>query len=93
MLSPIEKALLASCEQWVTMEELALELWLFPWDRLAPTISFLRRRRLLEQRPLEEGIRPSSLYKQTELGARVLAAQRRKEDAAEYWPERRLHAV
>jgi hypothetical protein len=96
MLSPIEKALLASCDQWRTVTEIQERLFeQFQFDRIPPTIAFLRRRRLIEMfRASDRDLDPAgTVYRQTGLGVLVLQAQLRKEQTADFTPERRLHCV
>ncbi len=98
MLSPIEKAVLAHCEQWRTVEELQEELWTgFHFDRIPPAIAFLHRRHLIESWSPDPDCEPrdvrTRIYKQTSLGELVLLAQRRKESTADFRPERGLHLV
>lgn len=77
-LNPIEKAVLAECEQWRTLIE--LQACLRPVARpeaITSAIAYLRRRQLIE---LRWHIEP--LYRRTELGAGILRSQRRNEDRA-----------
>jgi hypothetical protein len=90
MLSPVEKAVLASCEQWRTLKELQADLAVeFHFDRIPPTIAFLRRRLLIDA--YAGGLSHPAQFKQTRIGELVLAAQRRNEAAFDFSPERRLH--
>lgn len=84
VLSPIEKAVLASCEAWMCLEELTGDLApLFEPERVAGALRFLKRRQLVE------GFPPTRFgagsYRQTQLGAELLRDQRRQ--------ERHLHAL
>lgn len=96
MLSPVEKAVLAFCDQWRTLgdvqEELAGE---FQPDRIPSSVAFLRRRRLLENWTIGERSLVDAaavIYHQTELGVLVLQAQRRREAQADF-TEGRMHLV
>jgi hypothetical protein len=76
MLSPIEKSVLASCApgQEISLGELQSDLFpLFDPDSVRAACSFLRRRLLLTQSEF-------AAFERTDLGTRVLAEQRRKED-------------
>lgn len=81
ILNPVEQAVLERCEQWRTIRELQADLWPeFEFRAVPSTIAFLRRRRMLEPRTddRDELVRPP-MFRQTELGARVLRHEHKRE--------------
>ncbi len=81
-LNPIEKAVLASCEEWRSLSELQDDLSLeFRADRIESALAYLRRRDLV--RELYDGesrLSAPAAYTQTFAGVLVLLDQRRVED-------------
>ncbi len=84
-LSPIEKAVLATCVQLRTRAEVQADLEAeFSPERVVSAIAFLKRKRLLEAWHDEEArvVSGELAYKQTTMGEIVLRAQRRAEARA-----------
>jgi hypothetical protein len=86
-LTPVEKAVLATCEQLRTRLEIQTDLSAeFNADTITSTIAFLKRRRLLEAWRVDDAedrvTREPLAYKQTIIGEMLLRAQRRAEAQA-----------
>lgn len=98
-LSPIEKAVLATCVEYRTRAEIQTDLQAeFSPDRVVTAIAYLKRKRLVEAWHDEDAgdrLTRELAYKQTIVGQLVLRAQRRAEARAllPSTPPRRLPSL
>jgi hypothetical protein len=79
-LSPVEKAVLASCEQDRTIAEVQADLRVeFDPEQVTHGFRFLRRARLLELDEDANSLDPNRLFRQSAVGALLLLRQRLRE--------------
>jgi hypothetical protein len=86
-MSPVEQAVLASCEQDRTISEVQLDLEPeFTPEQVAGAFAWLRRKRLLELDTDASSLDPHRLFRQSQMGALFLRRQRTRQAAQETTP-------